>query len=461
MIKKNPTYRVTVFKQNDAQNPVIIEYPITCKFNCQRATFSNANKCTIELYNLAESTRTAIFKDALVGDLEEQNWKFVRLEAGWNVELSQIFFGRILQAYSTKEGGQADIITRIECLPFDIFSSQSSYTFAEGTSYKEAYKTMASDLPNCQVANTGRLEGSFKTQTTFEGKTVDCLNELTGGNTFVDNGRINTILSNEVIDVPVPLVTYENGLLATPIRRNATITIKMLFEPTLIVGQLLEIQSNIQKVYNGQFKVLGFTHDCTISPTQAGTRITTVELWAIPLLTSTNINVTNEEVTGAAAKVNGDEVTPIQEDVKGIAAVYTYIQKNGKAPHTKVTNNIWWDEVVKTNSLAYGKPSISELTSLYYTSYRIQTFVDKYYPGSKIQINSGWRSKGYNATLKNADPNSEHLYGNAIDFAIIGQNMNKVYAKFKTYWKGRRYLHSSYGFIHADITSRRGIVADW
>lgn len=311
MIKKNPTYRVTVFKQNDANNPVVIEYPITCKFNCQRATFSNANKCTIELYNLAESTRTAIFKDALVGDLEEQNWKFVRLEAGWNGELSQIFFGRILQAYSSKEGGQTDVITRIECLPFDIFSSQSSYTFAEGTSYKEAYKTMAADLPNCQVANTGRLEGSFKTQTTFEGKTVDCLNELTGGNTFVDNGRINTILSNEVIDVPVPLVTYENGLLATPIRRNATITIKMLFEPTLIVGQLLEIQSTIQGVYNGQFKVLGFTHDCMISPTQAGSRITTVELWAIPLLTSTNINVTNEEVTGGAAKVKNEEVTPI------------------------------------------------------------------------------------------------------------------------------------------------------
>lgn len=466
MIKKNPLYRVTVYYKDETSNEwqaKIIEYPLTCKFNSVRGTFSQSNKCTIELYNLAPSTRTIIFKDALVGDLDENNWKFIRLEAGWDGQLSQIFYGRILQAYSSKEGGAVDVITRIECLPFDIFNSNSSYSFEAGTTYKDAYKTMAADLKNCQIGNIGRLEGTFKTQTTFEGKTLECLNQLTGGNTYIDNGVLNTLMTNEVIDIPVPLVTDANGLLSTPIRREATLTIKMLFEPTLIVGQLLEIKSSIASMYDGQYKVLGFTHDCLISPTQAGQRITTVDLWVIPTLTGSDINLTDEQVTGGAAKVEGEKVSAVTlKEPTGVREVYYYIQKNNEAPHTHITKNIYWDEVVKYPSLSYGKPSIEHLTNLYYTAQRIQTFIDRYYPGSKVQINSGWRSRGYNNTLKNADPNSEHLYGNAIDFAIIGQNLNSVYNNFIKYWRGRKYKHSSFGFIHADTTTSRGVYAnDW
>lgn len=310
MIKKNPTYRVTVYNQQDTR---IIEYPLTCKFNSQRGTFSKSNKCTIDLYNLAPNTRVAIFKDALT--LDQASWKYIKLEAGWNGQLSQIFEGRILQANSTKGGGQVDVITHIECQPFDIFSTNSSYTFEAGTSYKQAFKTISEDFPNVKLGNLGNLEGTFKTQTTFDGNTLDCLMELSGGNTFVDNGTLNCILNNEVIDVPVPLVTDENGLLETPTRRDASLTIKMLFEPTLIVGQLLEIKSAIAPQYNGQYKVLGFTHDCLISPTQAGQRITTVDLWIAPLLTSTDINISGEEVTGGAApityKVKKEERTPL------------------------------------------------------------------------------------------------------------------------------------------------------
>lgn len=464
MIKKNPSYRVTVYTQFETHT---IEYPITCKFNSSRGLFSQANKCTIQLYNLNATSRAAIFKDALT--LDRINWKYIKLEAGWNGTLSQIFFGKILQGWSSKDGGQTDIITHIECQPFDIFETQSSHTFEAGTSFKDAYKTIASDFENVKFGNLGTLEGTFKTQTTCEGNTLECLNALSGGNTYVDNGVLNTIMANEVLDVPVPLVTDDNGLLATPVRRDASLTVKMLFEPSLIVGQLLEIKSKIQPIYNGQYKVLGFTHDCLISPTQAGQRITTVDLWIAPLLTSTNINVTGEAVTGGASEVNSfnkvkkEQVTVAsQNEPTGVREVYLYIQKNNKAPHTNITKNIYWDEVVKANSLAYGKPSLSHLTNLYNVAQRLQTFVNKFYSGVKIQINSGWRSIGYNNTLRGADPNSEHLYGNAIDFYLIGQNLEAVYSKFVTYWRGRKKKYSSMGFIHCDTTTSRGVYAnDW
>lgn len=320
MIKKNPSYRLTVYTQVDT---TIIQYPLTCKFTSQRNAFSKSNKCSIQVYNLAPETRAKIRTDKIT--LDESTWKYVKLEAGWNGVLSQVFMGKILQAYSSKEGGSTDVITYIECQPFDLFSSQTSVTFEAGTTYKDAYLRIAQDLENVEIGNIGTLEGAFKTQTTFDGNTFDQLNILTGGNTFIDNGVLNTLMSNEVIDVPVPLVTDDNGLLSVPQRRDCSLEIKMLFEPSLIVGQLLEIQSNIEPAYNGQYKVIGFNHDCMISPTQAGQRITTVELWIAPLLASTDINITgkdgaNEEegsptegaapVQGTYYKVKGQDVTP-------------------------------------------------------------------------------------------------------------------------------------------------------
>lgn len=464
MIKRDPRYRVTVFTHNET---VTIEYPITCKFNVTRSTFSASTECNIQLYNLAPSTRNIIFQDLYSNAIDSSTWKYVHFEAGYGDTLSAIFKGRIKQAYSYKSGGQTDIITEIQVIPFDIFDCQTSVTFEAGTSYKEALSRMASDMPNVIQGNTGALEGTFKTQTTFDGVTFQEINTLTGGHSFVDNGVLNTIMSNEVIDVPVPVISDDSGLLGTPMRRGSQLEVKMLFEPSLIIGQLLEINSRVATQFNGQFKVIGFNHNGTISATQGGQRITTATLWIAPLLPGADINLTNEAVTtGSAAPVNkvkGNNITPVTEkEPTGVREVYNFIQRKGYAPHTNITKNIYWDEVVKPNSLAYSKPSIKELTNLYSTATRIQTFIDTYYPGSKVQINSGWRSRGYNSTLKNADPNSEHLYGNAIDFAVIGQSINTVYANFKRYWKGRKYKHDSYGFIHADITTRRGVYAnDW
>ena len=268
------------------------------------------------------TTRQKIFQDRLPID---GDWKYVKLEAGWNGALSQIFMGRILQAYSSKNGGDVDIVTHIECRPLDVFDSYTSVTVEKGTSFKDAYKQIASDMKDVEIGHIGTLEGTLQSPTTFEGNTIDCLNQLTGGNTFVDNGVLNTIMSNEVIDVQIPLITDDNGLLSSPERRDATLSIKMLFEPTLIVGQLMEIRSKIMPEYNGQFKVIGFTHDCTISPTQSGSRTTTIDLHIAPLLLGQNINQTEGQPTGGAAPVGGYNVVSGENVVPASGVTPTWI----------------------------------------------------------------------------------------------------------------------------------------
>ena len=301
-------YRVTVFSNKET---TIVEYPITCKFTVTRGTFSQSNSATIQLYNLAPSTRNQIFQDQWTNAIDKSKWKYVHLEAGWGNTVSLIFRGRIMQAYSYKSGGQTDVITEIQAVALDIFDYPTSHTFAAGTSFRDALKTIASDMPNVAVGNIGAFEGTFQSPTTFDGLAMEEISKHTGGHAFVDNGLLNVLMDNEVIDVPVPVISDDTVLLETPMRRDANLEVKTLFLPDLIAGQLVEVKSSVQTQFNGQYKLVGFTHDCLISPTQAGSRTTQLVLWIGPLLPGANIALTGGAAPVSFNKVKGEDVSPV------------------------------------------------------------------------------------------------------------------------------------------------------
>lgn len=422
MIKFDPIYRVTIYS-NEAT--VIVIDPITCNLHIERGLMSNAVRASIQLYNLAPSTREKIFQDPLTIDYTK--WKFVHVEAGYGGNyntMSMIFKGRILQAYSQKAGGQVDVITHIEAQALDIFDCYSAHTFAAGTSFKEIVKTCVNDLPNVTLGNIGALEGTVKTETTCDGKTFEQIEKITGGHAYVDNGVLNVLMNNEVLDVPVPVITDSSGLLETPVRRDAYLDIKMLFEPTLVVGQLLEIQSTIAPNFNGQYKVMGFTHDCLFSKTQGGTRTTTVQLFIGPLLPGANIQLTDGQTQKNFDKVKGEQVVPVDEAISDSARdAYRYMQNNGGAvPPGMVTNNISWAMMVghnNNNSDRLKECTQEVCTNCVYTARQLQEVLNKKYKGRGFKITSAWRSTRNNASCGGA-VKSQHLFGKAIDFVIYG-----------------------------------------
>lgn len=82
--------------------------------------------------------------------------------------------------------------------------------------------------------------------------------------------------------------------------------------------------------------------------------------------------------------------------------------------------------------------------------------------GKKITVNSGYRSKAYNATLKGASPKSQHLLGKAADIVIEGmtpkqvaQAIEKLIAQGKMKQGGIGVYNT---FTHYDI---RGVKARW
>lgn len=82
--------------------------------------------------------------------------------------------------------------------------------------------------------------------------------------------------------------------------------------------------------------------------------------------------------------------------------------------------------------------------------------------GKKITINSGYRSPKYNATIKNASPNSQHILGKAADIVIQGVSPKKVAQTIENLIKEGKMKQGGIGiyktFTHYDI---RGVKARW
>ena len=271
---------------------------------------------------------------------------------------------------------------------------------------------------------------------------------------------MNILQNNEVLsDVSIPKITSTSGLLGTPRRRDAQLEIDLIFEPKMVVGQLVEVESSTASVFNGQFKVIGIHHSGTISGAVASEVKTTLNLFIGALIPNSNQIFSGVSRYEELSEVKNQNVTPVTNTKLGqIRRIREYIIKNNKVPHEKITKNIWWDEVILNYSKQGSVPSLDVMSNLNKVASTLQDFIDKYYPNNKVQINSGWRSTSYNATIPNAHPQSSHIQGYALDFTIIGVPNYYVYQDLKKYWNGRKYLGS--GFIHVDITVSRGKIAN-
>ena len=80
--------------------------------------------------------------------------------------------------------------------------------------------------------------------------------------------------------------------------------------------------------------------------------------------------------------------------------------------------------------------------------------------GKPIVITSGYRTKEYNATLKNSKPNSSHLKGLAVDIAI--ENSNQRYEIVRiAMLLGIKRIGTGEGFVHIDIDASKPSNVNW
>jgi len=251
---------------------LVIEPPFTINFSIVRNNMASANTMTAEVFNLAQSTRSKIFQDRI----DPTVYKRVILQAGYN-NLSTVFQGNLFSAGSVRRG--SEIVTMLDCRDgdYDIRNGQTVKTYAKETANKTILEDLLSSFKYLKKGKVTNVDGNLQRGTVIDENTFYWIKRQQEG-VFIDLEKINILKDNEYIAGDVPLITSESGLIGTPQRQNSFLSVTTLFEPRVVIGQLLEIQSNIQKEYNGQYKVIGIEHRGTISSAVGGQLVTKFNL---------------------------------------------------------------------------------------------------------------------------------------------------------------------------------------
>lgn len=272
--------RSFVFRyQYDDNNYVEASYPLTVDFSIKRNIQAEANNATFTIYNLNEKTRSKIVKDQY-----DMSTKYkVNFYAGYAPEeknvLAQCFRGVARRAYSVREG--SDFKTIIEAYDGTISSStdEISLQISANTNQQQIIQKISQELKGVDKFSIGTsFINMSKRSLAFLGRPEDLLKEITGNSFFIDSGAGYVMAENDVVIGDIRKISYENGLIGTPIKSENLVTVDMIFEPRLKPAQLIELESKTDKRFNGVYKVLGFIHRGIISKSVGGDLKTTVTL---------------------------------------------------------------------------------------------------------------------------------------------------------------------------------------
>ncbi len=276
MDKLGRNYELTVQLLNG--DTLVVGLPFTIEFDIIRNTLSSANVCQMRIYNLSPLKRNQLRFNVY----EFATFLGAELKAGYGNNLATIFKGNVTQAWSVREG--TNFITQLESYDggFAFTNARTDVVFPSGTQHKEAIKAVASTLQKQHIETgvIGDYTGKLSRGNSHSGNTMDVMNDMTNGGTFIDNGKVNALKNNEYIanEGGTILVNAKSGLLGTPVLENNLIRFDMLFEPSLNVGRKILLNSLTANAnFNGEYKITSIKHRGMISESVCGSVITTGE----------------------------------------------------------------------------------------------------------------------------------------------------------------------------------------
>lgn len=252
-----------------------IQTPFTLEFDINRDTLSSSNTARFTLHNLSKNTRGKIHKDQFALDV----YKGIELKAGYGNTISTIFKGNIQRAYSVRQG--TSMQTRIEAYDagFAFVTGYYNNSFAKGQSTNEILDDIQKNLPMVNKGARGDFPGVLVRGNSLSGNTADLARTLSNGGFFVDLETAHCLNDNDCLQGSLETITSASGLLGTPLREKGMIFIEMIFEPRLLIGQLIRLESITAENFNGNYKVMSIHHQGTISDSICGSATTSVGLW--------------------------------------------------------------------------------------------------------------------------------------------------------------------------------------
>ena len=253
------------------------QYPLSLEMSIRRDILASANTGNFRLYNLNKATRSAIYKDIY----DVGHYRQVTLQAGYGEQLSLIFSGNIKEAKSFRSEGSVDFITEIEAFDagFAMANSFSNWNLVPSASEPTITKDMvinklvSEDLKKYNIGQgiIGSFPGDHPRGLSVSKNTWELLKTETENHCFIDNEKVYCLNDGETYEGQITLVSSETGMLGTPKKSQNRIVVEMLFEPSITVGQEIELQSRtLPNEFNQIYKVLGIEHYGMISGAKGG-----------------------------------------------------------------------------------------------------------------------------------------------------------------------------------------------
>lgn len=261
------------------EDVIQITNPFTLEFSIQRKALASVNTGTFRIYNLNEDTRNSLYKDYT----NLLCLRKVVLRAGYEDPLPIIFSGNIKWCTSARKKGQTNFVTEIEAYDwsFAMSNSYSNWNIPGTVSKQRVIDQLIKDMSGLGVSRG--LVRSYSEEykdVVVSGETWERLKTETQGACYIDNGKVNVLNEDDCFVGDINEISSRTGLLGSPKRSETYVMAEMLFEPTLVIGQLAELQTSSQKMFNGQYKVVGINHQGVISDAVSGDCTTTVSLFS-------------------------------------------------------------------------------------------------------------------------------------------------------------------------------------
>ena len=243
----------------------LAQHEIMIAFSVQKTISSQANAATIDIYNLAESTRNAMGKE-----LDQ-----IKLEAGYagavgsegNVGI--IFEGQIRDPKHTRSG--VDIITTLTCGDGDAAFRRGtiSKSFPKGTKVE----TVMEELYK-QFEKEGVRKGEWKFPEGMKGferpyamcggckREADTIGRGKGFYWSIQNGVMEVVPGDGYIGGST-LINSQSGLIGVPTITDNGIEIDILLDPEIRPGRRITVQSQVLEMNaeGGEYRI----SDCTFS----------------------------------------------------------------------------------------------------------------------------------------------------------------------------------------------------
>lgn len=249
-MRYNRDYELTI--QTELERAIVVRPPFNIAFNADKSVDKSLNKMNIRVFGLSESNQLAMVKNAQ----EKKNFE-IALKVGYQDSIETIFKGYVNIGERSRQG--ADLPVTMECIDGG-FDARFSFT-SKTVQNKNAIDAILEDMPNTKKGKITTQKKLIRPRVLVGNSWKLIRENLNGEQYFIDNGQLNILQKNEVINSFIPVVQASTGLMSTPSREESKVTFQTMMNPSLKIGGLCELNSVYAPALNGIYKIYTIGYD--------------------------------------------------------------------------------------------------------------------------------------------------------------------------------------------------------